>query len=191
MTATQRSSPVQWIISRLPIFGLWSLVGLSFAMSMYYSDLAQHTPISWKRALGYNFLYYYVWMFLSIPISAIAKQYPLRRNHWGKSIAVHFPTSVFFAVVHTMIVLPVLFGFAPERPGMGIFASVMDALRFAYASRLQYGMLAYWTIIAVTSAMREHTNAARLETQLAQAQLQALRMQLHPHFLFNTLHSIS
>jgi sensor histidine kinase YesM len=59
-------------------------------------------------------------------------------------------------------------------------------------------LFTYWAILGVIYAFnyyrkyREHElKASHLETQLAQAQLQALKMQLHPHFLFNTLHAIS
>jgi two-component system, LytTR family, sensor kinase len=61
-----------------------------------------------------------------------------------------------------------------------------------------YGAMIYWLILLISYAFdyqrryREgEVRATRLEAQLAQAQLQALKMQLHPHFLFNTLHSIS
>jgi LytS/YehU family sensor histidine kinase len=61
-----------------------------------------------------------------------------------------------------------------------------------------YGVMLYWLILLISYSFnyqrryREgEVRATRLEAQLAQAQLQALKMQLHPHFLFNTLHSIS
>jgi len=51
---------------------------------------------------------------------------------------------------------------------------------------------AYQLLVQLFSALSRAKCARRgLEAQLAQAQLQALKMQLHPHFLFNTLHSIS
>ena len=59
-------------------------------------------------------------------------------------------------------------------------------------------MMTYWAVIAVAHALDYHresqeraVTAAQLETRLAEAQLQALQRQLHPHFLFNTLHTIS
>src|SRR6476469_7387681 len=59
-------------------------------------------------------------------------------------------------------------------------------------------MMAYWAIAGVYSAVRYHgeaqertLKASRLDAQLAEAQLQALQRQLHPHFLFNTLNTIS
>jgi LytS/YehU family sensor histidine kinase len=59
-------------------------------------------------------------------------------------------------------------------------------------------MMTYWAVIAIAHALVYHresqeraVTAAQLETRLAEAQLQALQRQLHPHFLFNTLHTIS
>jgi two-component system LytT family sensor kinase len=60
------------------------------------------------------------------------------------------------------------------------------------------GVLLYWMIILVEHSFIYYKryrngliNAGRLQTELARAQLQALKMQLHPHFLFNTLHTIT
>jgi LytS/YehU family sensor histidine kinase len=59
-------------------------------------------------------------------------------------------------------------------------------------------MLVYWTIVLVSHALNYYHSyrqgelkASQLRTQLVQSQLEALKMQVHPHFLFNTLHSIS
>jgi len=63
---------------------------------------------------------------------------------------------------------------------------------------LHHGVLVYWVIVVVASAIRysdelrdSEIRASQLETQMAQAQLQALKMQLQPHFLFNTLNTVS
>jgi LytS/YehU family sensor histidine kinase len=59
-------------------------------------------------------------------------------------------------------------------------------------------MMTYWTVVGLSHALHFHREAqeraltaAQLEARLAEAQLQALQRQLHPHFLFNTLHTIS
>jgi LytS/YehU family sensor histidine kinase len=63
---------------------------------------------------------------------------------------------------------------------------------------LYLNLLVYWIIVAVAHAVlfyqryrRRELGAVQLESELARARLQALKTQLHPHFLFNTLHSIS
>ena len=59
-------------------------------------------------------------------------------------------------------------------------------------------MMTYWAMVGLSTRWTSIANrrsarltAAQLETRLAEAQLQALQRQLHPHFLFNTLHTIS
>jgi LytS/YehU family sensor histidine kinase len=61
-----------------------------------------------------------------------------------------------------------------------------------------YGLLVYWVIVLMHQAVEymrlikeEEVRMMKLEAQLAEAQLQGLKAQLQPHFLFNTLHSIS
>jgi len=65
-------------------------------------------------------------------------------------------------------------------------------------SNVDYGCILYWIVLLIGQAfdyMRslEHAQVrqAELQEQLAEAQLQALRMQMHPHFLFNALNSIA
>jgi len=66
------------------------------------------------------------------------------------------------------------------------------------AFSMDYGLLLYGIVLVVYYAVDYHNRyeqgllrASQLEARLAQTQLQALRMQLHPHFLFNTMHTIS
>ena len=63
---------------------------------------------------------------------------------------------------------------------------------------LEKWLLVYWTILLMSHAFSYYNSyrkgelkASQLRTQLVQSQLEALKMQVHPHFLFNTLHSIS
>jgi sensor histidine kinase YesM len=63
---------------------------------------------------------------------------------------------------------------------------------------LHIELLIYWAIVGATHAFAYYAlyrerdlRASELEAQLANAQLQALRAQLQPHFLFNTLHGIA
>src|SRR3954470_216760 len=74
----------------------------------------------------------------------------------------------------------------------------MQLVRGYVVSRLVIGLITYATVAVITIAIGERARrrereleAARLEADLAQAQLRTLQMQLQPHFLFNTLHAIS
>jgi len=180
---------LNWIRGKLPVFGLWTLIGLSFALSAYYNDIAEGSPISWKRALTYSFTNYYTWMVLSPLIAILARRFPLKKNYWVQSIIVHLPASAVFSAIQVVAYMSLYLLIDPQPAGFS--ATLKQVLGTTFIFRFHYGILAYWAILAVTTAMKERTNAARLQAQLAQAELQALRMQLHPHFLFNTLHSIS
>jgi LytS/YehU family sensor histidine kinase len=60
-----------------------------------------------------------------------------------------------------------------------------------FAIDFHVGIAVYWVVIAVDQGIASQRRAAQLESRLATAQLQALRMQLNPHFLFNTLNAVA
>ncbi len=104
------------------------------------------------------------------------------------------PTSLLMAGLHLFIAVSII----------PVFQQVNDrhwwwaTMKWNFVSVFHWNVLIYWTIVACNHALyyyrsyREHEiRTSYLEAQLAQAQLQALKMQLHPHFLFNTLHSVS
>src|SRR5581483_208673 len=171
---------LNWIRGKLPVFGLWTLIGLSFALSAYYNDIAEGSPISWKRALTYSFTNYYTWMVLSPLIAILARRFPLKKNYWVQSIIVHLPASAVFSAIQVVAYMSLYLLIDPQPAGFS--ATLKQVLGTTFIFRFHYGILAYWAILAVTTAMKERTNAARLQAQLAQAELQALRMQLHPPF---------
>ena len=77
-------------------------------------------------------------------------------------------------------------------------ASFTEAFQPLLVKTWHFNLLIYWVIVAVSFAFdyyrkyrERELRPPELEKQLAQARLQALQMQLNPHFLFNTLHSIS
>ncbi len=96
------------------------------------------------------------------------------------------------------IVLPVLFFRSIGDPVIVAKASLLQHIMYHFTTRFHWNVLTYFGIVGLTHAVhyyrdsREKTlQASRIETRLVEAQLQALRMQLHPHFLFNSLNAIS
>jgi LytS/YehU family sensor histidine kinase len=87
------------------------------------------------------------------------------------------------------------------RAGVGRWqseASFAEAFQPLLVKTWHFNLLIYWVIVAVSFAFdyyrkyrERELRAVELEKRLAQAKLQALQMQLNPHFLFNSLHSIS
>jgi two-component system, LytTR family, sensor kinase len=119
---------------------------------------------------------------------------------WLRSLPVHLVAVVVITVVHIGLFewLRITLSHLVWMPTMKQSVTWWGRVSDTFLRNFDYEMMAYWTIVgahhAVTyyhQAQERALKASRLDTQLAEAQLQALQRQLHPHFLFNTLNAIS
>ena len=177
---------IQWLLG----FGFWTLIGLSFAFQFYISSAKAGLEVTWRQAVSYALGDWYVFAVLSIPVVWLARRFDFEAGNRRRSLAVHVPASLFFSLAY--MILRALVGRWQSE------ASFTEALQPLLVKTWHFNLLIYWVIVAVTFAFNYYhkyrereLRAAELEKQLAQAKLQALQMQLNPHFLFNTLHSIS
>ncbi len=167
-------------------FGIWTLLAMLSAVRLMLSYAYSGYTASWRGSLAIAMADWYVWAALSPAISWLARRFAIERRSWLRSLLVHLPASLFFSILKMVLEFQVLRFLNPA------FTSRYSVLQ------LPSTLFTYWAILGVIYAFnyyrkfREHElKASQLQTQLAQAQLQALKMQLHPHFLFNTLHAIS
>ncbi|HTL55414.1 MAG TPA: histidine kinase [Candidatus Limnocylindrales bacterium] len=176
----------KWLLALL----FWTLIGLSFASQFYSSAAKAGLEVTWKRAVIYALGDWYVFALLSIPVIQLARRFHFEAGRWGISLAVHVLGSIAFSMAYMVL-----------RAGIGSWqsgATFPDAFRPLLAKTWFFNLLVYWVIVVVSYAFQYYRRyrerelrALELEKRLAQAKLQALQMQLNPHFLFNTLHSIS
>jgi signal transduction histidine kinase len=171
-------------------FAFWTLLGLSFASQFYISSAKAGLEVSWNQAIRFALGDWYVFAVLSIPVMYLARRVPFETGTWARSLAVHVPASILFSLAYM-----VLRAWVGQWQGAATFA---EAFRPLLVKTWHFNMLIYWVIVAVSQAFENYRKyrerelrASELEKRLAQAKLQALQMQLNPHFLFNTLHSIS
>src|SRR5262249_35548002 len=117
------------------------------------------------------------------------------RRSWPKSLAIYLLAGLLLAGVHGVMCAgsDVLQGWVTGQ--QFVFTK---SLRGILANRTHYNLAVFAVIVCAWHAwdyyrkLREReTQAAELAARLAQAQLQTLRMQLNPHFLFNTLNAVS
>jgi two-component sensor histidine kinase len=176
-------------------FGFWTLLGLAFAAQLYLSRSGIGSPVSWEFAVGRALADWYVYGLLSLPALWLAKQFHIERAHWQRTVLVHLAASAVFSVLW-MVLRSLIEGWQSRgEPGSMSFA---DAFSHALFATFFFNLLIYWAIISVAHTLayyrkyaERELRTAELESSLTQARLQALQMQLNPHFLFNTLNSIS
>ncbi len=193
MSAPATTTP-RWI-GLLLVFGLWTLIGLSFAGQLFISSSQTGSPISWNLALSHSLADWYVFALLSVIPLRQARRFGLDGPDWGARFAIHFMTSVVFSVLFVALRSLV----AQWQPGGAVLGTTYpDIFKAVLAKTWHQNLLIYWVILSVAHALEYYrrfqervTRTAELEKRLVEARLQALQMQLNPHFLFNTLHAIS
>lgn len=172
------------------LFLLWTGIGIAFA-----SQLHLWSGVTWEQALTSSLGDWYVFAALSLPAIWLARRFHFERENWGAMLGGH----IFFSVLFS-------FGYIFARAGLGVAQGHLSGGALPYTRILAslfnktfaYNIGVYWMILATNHAFayyrkfheRELSNK-ELEARLAQARLKALQMQLNPHFLFNTLHTIS
>jgi len=169
-------------------------MGLSVLSSgLSYSFLIK-TPDGLRRAVYLNTTYWIAWALLTPLIIHLARRYRFDRQTWRGALAVHVPALVVACFAHVAMTVIARQWAGYIREGWTFWMSLRDT----FLSQVDWEMMTYCAIVGITHAVdyrraaaEREIQAARLETSLAEARLQALQHQLQPHFLFNTLHGIS
>ncbi|MGE5813982.1 MAG: sensor histidine kinase, partial [Acidobacteriota bacterium] len=172
-----------------------SIFSTLMSWQLSHADAKQPTPYGEIALL--NGFYWYVWALLAPIIIWIANRVRIERQTWFKAVGIHVLAGMAFAEIH--IVSQELF-----RRGLAIYNGRQIAVPFLWRLKsamiqfMDWEMMTYWAIIGLAFAVTYYREAqdrtvaaAKLETKLVETQLQTLQSQLHPHFLFNTLHAIS
>ena len=178
----------EWLI----VFGASTGIGLLFVFQNYLGMSQEMTQYKWNDLLVGLLSYWYVWALLFPFIVWLARGFPLETGPTARNLRWHIPAFIVFPLLH--IALYALFLHAvdgDERPFVKTSIMLMKSgLFFRY---LTYAfLLATGYILDYYRHHRERElRTSRLEAKLAEAQLQSLKSQIHPHFLFNTLNAIS
>ena len=177
------------------IFALWTFIGLAFSSQVYLYRANSSSPVTWKFALEHSLADWYLFALLSIPALWLARRFHFDRCHWPRQFAIHLLASAAFSVVW-MAARTLIEEWLQQSTESHITFRV--AFTHALGATFFFNFLIYWAIVSVSHSIEYYRKyqerelrTAELEAGLAQARLQALQMQLNPHFLFNTLHSIS
>jgi signal transduction histidine kinase len=182
------------------VFGAATALGIFSALQSYRLStltIRDGMNIEAGRLLILNLGYWYVPAAIIPVIFRLSDRFRLDAGHWARGIGVHVLAAVAFSVLHAacMIGLRSLLW-----PGMSHPASVpwSTYVQRTYLMNLDWTLMTYSAIAGLSYALgyqRESqgraVKTANLEARLAEARLKTLEAELHPHFLFNTLHAIS
>lgn len=183
---------IQWV----SYFLIWTAVGLFFASeSSLWGIYIFRTPITWDQAVKTNLSFYYIWACIAPLVLWLGKRFRFERGSRTLSFFVHLPTSVLLSSIQLLVAEIVVQSFSPDRLQLYEAFKVIERTFVVY---FHINLLTYWAILGIgygreyyRKFREREVRAAQLRTQLTQAQLQSLKMQLHPHFLFNTFNTIS
>jgi two-component system, LytTR family, sensor kinase len=170
-------------------------LGFFFAAQIYFSAASSGREVSWGQALYWSFGDWYEWALLSPIIFWVCRKFRFDRQSWPKSLALHLFCGLLLSGIHAMMcALAAVFQGSVTGKGVAFGTSLHGLL----ANRTHYNLAVYAVIVCAWHAWDYHrklrereAQATELAARLAQAQLQALRMQLNPHFLFNSLNAVS
>lgn len=176
-------------------FVVWTVLAVLFAGQFFTSSAILGRQVTWSHALGHAVADWYVFALLAPPVAWLGRhvrlEWPLRARH----LLVHVSACAAFVLAY--LVLRAVVAMWQTRTGVradGFF----QAFETLLVKTLPHSLLVYWAVVAVQHVVayqeRAHERerrAAELEQRLTAARLQALQMQLNPHFLFNTLNAIS
>jgi len=178
-------------------FCVWTLLGVSFALSTYLGARQDNVQISWERILSGYLADFYLWGMLSPLIFLLARRFELR-NHFPRNVLIHLGASIVLSGFVISAASPLVWYLGYVNLARNPTLAVLWRNNAFSAYYFHQGLTIYWTTLVVAHALyyyrgvrKGEAQTARLTAQLAQAQLQALKMQIHPHFLFNTLNSIA
>ena len=199
---------MRWPPSRLPrsvvaVWVWWTAAGVFFItreslMRLFRGERVPWVPVSlaWMASV-------YIWAALTPAILWAGRRWPLDADGPGRwrHVAVHAGLSALLSAGASMVEAPVLVWLgASPLPGASWRALVPVLLAYTFHG----GVIQYWAVVAIQALLRSRQRAlarerealelqmgrTELARQLTASQLSALKMQLQPHFLFNTLGAI-
>lgn len=163
----------RWILFMLG----WAAISLLFAPEAYLSFFLRKTPISWVQTLELTVLNSGIALLFVPAIVWLTRRVPLERRHWQRALLLHIPACIAFSMGHSVL--------------YAIACHAWNDVGSTLFYRFHPNLITYWAAVGFTQAFDYFCKYEERERQIADLRLELLRSQLQPHFLFNTLHTIS
>jgi two-component system LytT family sensor kinase len=172
------------------------LAGLN-VLQAYVCDIGLGQPAPLGPLMRQEFKDWYALGLISIGVIWFASRNSLESSRTGRWVAIHFAASIVFAGLYAVLTSWLVAG---ERSVMhpGQILTFSYLIRMFWLHYVVVYLVMYWLVVGAYLGWHYYhryrereIETAQLQHELVEARLEALRMQLNPHFLFNTLHAIS
>jgi two-component system LytT family sensor kinase len=174
---------------------VWTVAAFFFAIQHYLGRGPDEQTIGWRRVITSQLGQWYAWAAVFPFIFWLARRFPLESPRLARRLSVHLAAAIFVIVLQPSlqaVLIWLIRGFSdPLMVIVGRLVHMKGWLWWEVFVLYWLMLIACHAILYQARLRVQELRASQLEAQLAQSQLNALKMQLHPHFLFNTLHSIS
>jgi LytS/YehU family sensor histidine kinase len=185
---TKQKNRRLWLEAAL-VFAAWTVFGLLLANQSYIQAALDGRQMPLWVALRPGLVEAVIWSLTTLAIFALARRFPIERGRMLGRIAVHLGAAIVIALARTSVIVML----ARYYPWVRSRGFIFNFLGTSSQNLLYYALLlGIAHLLLYYRRYRERELAAeQLARGLTEARLQALKMQLQPHFLFNTLNAIS
>ena len=186
----------KWLGYGLVVVGVWCLIGVITGIQAHLNALGMDYPSSLREKIFRSLRNYSLFALLTPFVIVVASRFRLTRDRWLGPLTALIVGFFLFSVAWAVLRVN-FFPIHISKTGQ-LVAPSLTVLQDFWVSNFEDALWMYFPIVCITYAVLYYSDSRRsqltesqLQTQLAKAQLSLLQAQLHPHFLFNTLHAIS
>ena len=168
------------------VWAVWTLVGLFFSSQVYFYFAGTQRAVPFLRALAWQMPAVYLFALTTPLVLWLARRHSIERFNWRRGLLIHALSGTLIAAAWAALHV----SYDSLFDGSFSRLTLANLGRRAFA-QLDKELLVYWVIVLICHASDYYQRYREGELRASQAQLRALKMQLHPHFLFNALNSVS